>query len=187
MQVLELSLLHQYSSNVKTSLEVLLAVLDKEYMKRNTSLLVRPPNSGKFFFFYCVSQFMINCGYASNSNRFQNFPFQECVKNRLIVQIEPQCETSAFEDVKKLFAGDPCNVKIKYKMDTIVLRTPFIVLSKNDIFPDDKAFRSRICKSAWKHSDFLKYCLKKPHPLSFPYLLMRHGLLDSSQYCSTQL
>lgn len=130
-------------------------------------------------FFYCVAQAMINSGYIDNFNRFSSFPSMEAVDKRILVWNEPNAEPSAFEDLKKLFGGDPCNCKVKFKGDSIVMRTPIIVLSNEDIFPADKAFRTRMLKYKWKPAVFLREVRKKPHSLAFSYLLAKYNIIDT--------
>lgn len=85
----------------------------------------------------------------------------ECVNRRIILWNEPHCETSAFETIKMLFGGDTLNVKVKFQDDAIVNRTPCIVLSNNDIFPKDTAFRTRMFSYVWRPCESLKMCKKK--------------------------
>nr|XP_018903661.1 PREDICTED: uncharacterized protein LOC109034791 [Bemisia tabaci] len=120
--ILESLLIHQVGhENVMDFLYNVHCILDKKIPKKNTLFILSPPNAGKNFFFDCVAQSMINTGHIGNFNRFSSFPLIEAVDKRLLVWNEPNAEPSAFEDLKKLFGGDPCNCKVKFEGDNIVL------------------------------------------------------------------
>lgn len=42
----------------------------------------------------------------------------ECVEKQILLWNEPQCEVGSFETLKMIFAGDTCNVKVKYESDS---------------------------------------------------------------------
>lgn len=63
------------------------------------------------------------------------------------------------------------NVKVKHCDDAVLSRTPVIILSNNDVFPKNVAFRTRIIQYNWKPCIELKQFNKKPHPLAFIKLL----------------
>ncbi|KAF5280809.1 hypothetical protein FQA39_LY17956 [Lamprigera yunnana] len=71
-----------------------------------------------------------------------SFPLMECVDRIILMWNDPSCEPASFETLKMLFGGDSCNVKLKYESDTIIPRTPIIILSNP--FPRNAAFRSRM-------------------------------------------
>lgn len=66
------------------------------------------------------------------------------MEKRILLWNEPQCEVRSFETLKMIFGGDTCNVKVKYESDSILSRTPVIVLTNYDPFPKYLAFRTRI-------------------------------------------
>lgn len=149
----------------------LLDILNRKRPKQNTLFILSPPNAGKNYFFDAVLHYCINFGQMGNFNRYQQFPLMDCVERRIILWNEPCMEPSAVETLKMVFGGDTVSAKIKYQPDTIITRTPVIVLSNNDVFPNDAAFRSRIIKYIWKPCLFLKNCNKKPHPIAIYHLL----------------
>lgn len=63
--------------------------------------IVSPPSAGKNFFFDPVLSFYINRGTIRNFNRYTSFPLQDTVGRRILVWNEPNCESSAFDTVKK--------------------------------------------------------------------------------------
>lgn len=169
VDVLNRLLLFQFCNRqyeVSLFLNTLLDVLNRRIPKKNTIFVLSPPNSGKNFFFDAVLHLLINYGQMGNFNRYQQFPLMDCVDRRVIMWNEPVLEATAVETLKMILGGDTVNAKVKYMPDAIVTRTPVIVLSNNDVFPNDLAFRSRMISYKWKSADFLKGYNKKPHPMS---------------------
>lgn len=165
-------------SNIKAFLEDLLDIIDKKKPKVNSFFVWAPANSGKNFFFDSVLQSCVNFGQMGNFTKYDNFPLQECVQRRIILWNEPSCESSSLETLKCILGGDTCNVKVKYSNDYILHRTPVIVLSNNDIFPNEQAFRTRMIRYTWRTAPFLRDYSKKLHPLTLMYLLLTYNLLD---------
>lgn len=152
-------------------------VLDKKVPKKNSIFILSAPNAGKNFFFDAFIHYCVNFGQMGNFNRYCAFPLMECVDRRIIIWNEPQMEASASETLKCILGGDTCNAKVKYLNDAVICRTPVIILSNNDLFPKDEAFRSRMYKFDWRPAPFLKNYNKKPHPLSV-YHLFKHYIID---------
>ncbi|XP_049525173.1 uncharacterized protein LOC119457114 [Dermacentor silvarum] len=119
-------------------------LVEKLVPKKNCLEEVSPPSAGKNFLFDAVLSFYINRGTIRNFNRYSNCPLQDTVGRRILVWNEPNCESSAFDTVKKIFGGDVDSVAVKYSPDQTISRTPVIVLSNNEVFPDDDAFNHRI-------------------------------------------
>jgi len=132
----------------------------------------------KIFFFDCVIHFCVNFGIITNWNRHNQFPLQDCPNRRVIIWNEPNFEDGVEENLKLLFGGDQCGARIKYEGDAVIQRTPVIILSNNDCFPRNHAFRTRMIKHSWNRCDHLKSIHKKPHPLAFPYLLARWNVIN---------
>lgn len=182
--VMEELLNHQFNDNanlVKLFLTDVYNICNKINPKKNTLFILSPPNAGKIFFFDAVIHFFINFGQLGNFNKYNSFPMQECCNKRIILWNEPCMEESSTETLKTLLGGDATNAKVKYSNDTIIQRTPVIVLSNNDIFPKDLAFRSRIIKYNWKTCSDLKILKKKPWPLAFHTLLEKYDLLHKNK------
>lgn len=178
--VLEELLLFQFHDDkqkVKDFLKMLLNVLDKKILKLNTLFVLSPPNAGKNFFFDAVLHYFLNFGQMGNFNKYTSFPLMECVNRRIILWNEPVCEPSAFETLKTIFGGDTTNVKVKYAGDAIIGRTPIIILSNNDIFPKDAAFRSRMVRYVWRSCDALKNVKKKPWPIAIYHLFKKYNII----------
>ncbi|XP_046466077.1 uncharacterized protein [Neodiprion pinetum] len=158
----------QFRSNrreIQNFYETLFNVVDRKVPKKNSLFVLSPPNSGKNFFFDAFIHFCINFGQMGNFNRYCTFPLMECVDRRIILWNEPVMEASASETLKCILGGDTCNAKVKYLGDAVIGRTPVIILSNNDVFPKDEAFRSRIFQYEWRQASFLKDYKKKPHPM----------------------
>lgn len=144
----------------------LYSLVEKTVPKKNCLEVVSNPSAGKNFFFDAVLSFYINRGTIRNFNRYSNFPLQDTVGRRILVWNEPNCESSAFDTVKKIFGGDVDSVAVKYSPDQTISRTPVIVLSNNEVFPDDDAFNHRMWRYKWKTCPQLKRFDKKVHPMA---------------------
>ncbi|KAH8036252.1 hypothetical protein HPB51_021496 [Rhipicephalus microplus] len=105
-----------------------------------------------------------------NFNRYTSFPLQDTVGRRILVWNEPNCESSAFDTVKKIFGGDVDSVAVKYTADQTISRTPVIVLSNNEVFPDDDALNHRVWRYKWRACPPLKKYNKKIHPMALVLL-----------------
>lgn len=171
----------QFNANeddIHEFLQSLYSVCEKELPKKNCLCVVSPSCAGKNFFFDTIIHFYLNFGQIGNFNRYCNFPLMDCVNRRIIIWNEPIAEPSAFETLKCIFGGDTTNVKVKYADDSIMQRTPVIVLTNSFIFPKDKAFKSRMIRYDWRTCDILKEYKKKPHPLVWPLLLSQYNILQ---------
>lgn len=166
-----------YQGNIQKFLKNLYDIIEKKRPKQNCLYIVSPPNAGKNFFFDMVLHALINFGQIGNFNKFVSFPLQEAVNKRILLWNEPNFEPGAQETLKMLFGGDTCNVKVKYKNDACIRRTPIIVLSNNDCLPKGEAFTSRILKYTWKAAPQLKILKKKPHPMAFFYVLLKYRIM----------
>lgn len=101
---------------------------------------------------------------------------------RIIVWCEPFYESSELENLKLLFAGDYFSVRVKYKPDCMIHKTPVICLSNVRLsFMDDPNFVHRIFTHEWRTAPFLQHYTRKPHPLTFIHLLIRMGILTFTE------
>ncbi|KAH8008783.1 hypothetical protein HPB51_004173 [Rhipicephalus microplus] len=64
----------------------------------------------------------------------------------------------------------PNSVAVKYTADQTISRTPVIVLSNNEVFPDDEAFNHRMWRYKWRACPPLKKYDKKIHPMALVLL-----------------
>lgn len=175
--ILERLIQYQFNHNIhhiQYFYECIFNVADKKIPKKNTIFILSPPNAGKNFFFDAFIHYCINVGQMGNFNRYCTFPLMECVDKRIIIWNEPMMEPSAQETLKCILGGDTCNAKVKYQGDAVICRTPVIILSNNDIFPKNEAFRSRIYQFNWKPAPFLKEYTLKPHPIAIYHLYNRY-------------
>lgn len=167
----------QDSTVIEEFLQDLYNILDRRLQKTNTMFILGEPNSGKNFFFDAVVQSCVNYGIICNWNRYNSFPLQDCPNRRVLMWNEPNFEDGVTETLKMLFGGDQCPARIKYEGDAVIQRTPIIVLSNNDCFPKNEAFRTRLIKEKWMACPQLKDLTKKPHPLAIYYLLARWDII----------
>lgn len=181
VKYLECLLNYQYDEDekrIENFLRDLYDILNKLRPKCNTMFVLGEPNSGKNWFFDAVIHFCVNFGIITNWNRHNQFPLQDCTNRRVLFWNEPNFEDGVVETLKMLFGGDQCGARIKYEGDAVIARTPIIILSNNDCFPKDLAFRSRMIRHQWHTCHALKRYGRKPHPLSVPYLLARWGIIE---------
>lgn len=177
IDILEKLVSYQFFHNekqIKHFYTCLFDLLDKKVPKKNSMFILSPPNAGKNFFFDCVVHYCINFGQMGNFNRYCTFPLMECVDKRIILWNEPCMEASATETLKCILGGDSCNAKVKYQGDAVIMRTPVIILSNNDIFPKNEAFRSRMYQFNWRPANFLVEYKLKPHPLCIYHLFNKY-------------
>ncbi|XP_042145649.1 uncharacterized protein LOC120843049 [Ixodes scapularis] len=159
-------------------------LLERRVPKKNCMEIVSPPSAGKNFFFDAVVSFYINRGTIHNFNKYSSFPLQDAVGKRILIWNEPNCESSAFETIKKIFGGDVDSVAVKYSSDMTVTRTPVIVLSNHETFPRIPAFNHRMFRYRWKTCpELLKYD-KKVNPLALINLF--DAYLDDHEYTATR-
>uniref|UniRef100_T1I3J1 SF3 helicase domain-containing protein n=1 Tax=Rhodnius prolixus TaxID=13249 RepID=T1I3J1_RHOPR len=132
-----------------------------------------PPSVGKTWFANIVGKLMINTGYIGNSNRFSQFPFQDCPRRNLQIFDEPNVEPMALENFKLLFAGTPTPANIKYESQNLINRTPVIVTCNRDPFPKTPEFQTRIRRFYWAHriDNNIKQLTAEIHPLGLFQLL----------------
>ncbi|KAH7934583.1 hypothetical protein HPB51_029050 [Rhipicephalus microplus] len=135
---------HGIHEEVSAFVNNLYSLVEKAIPKKYCMETVSAPSADKNFFFDPVLSFYINRGTIHNFNNYTSFPLQDTVGPRILVWNEPNCESSAFDTIKKIFGGDVDSVAVKYTADQTISRTPVIVLSNNEVFPDDEAFNHRM-------------------------------------------
>lgn len=132
---------------------------------------------GEKFFYRFSLAFYFNYGQIANFNRFQQFPLQDCVKRRILYWNEPNFEPSSTETLKLILGGDNCPAKIKYMGDKIITRTPVIITSNEDVFPNTDAFICRMKRYYWKQAPYLQNYKKKPYPLCLYHLFKYYNII----------
>lgn len=176
-EVLHRLLLHQYGTHdrVKDFLQTCLDIFDKIIPKCNTILVVGPPNSGKNFFFDCVTQFYVCVGVMSNPSKYNQFPFNQCYNKRVLIWNEPSCPPEFYETLKKVTAGDPESINVKHKNACYLSKTPLFITSNHN-FLQYAEFKDRVRRYNWRTCDDLKTCTKYPSPLAWAELIKKYEL-----------
>lgn len=162
---------------IKEFLESLYNICEKKIPKCNTFYIFSPPSAGKNWFIDMVSSFYLNVGNIANYNKNSQFPFQDAVNRRMNIWNEPNFMPSAEDTIKMLTAGDTMAVNVKFKNAVTLYRTPLIVMTNNHVFRG-KAFEDRVLRNTWKAAPFMKEYDKKPHPLTWPYLLKKFKIVE---------
>lgn len=177
LQFCEKLLFHQFETEDKviSFLTILWQIAEKQLPKKNTLMIVGPPNSGKSWFFDMISSFYLNIGHVKNFNRNSSFPLNDCVQRRVLMWNEPNIAPSEFDTVKMLAGGDPCACAIKYEGDGKVTRTPLFITSNKQIFPvNDPVWSTRIAFYTWRSCPLLAEAEFYPHPLTYKLLLEKY-------------
>lgn len=164
---------------VRTFLQQIYFVLEKKLPKKNTILIHGPVCCGKNFFIDMILNFFINKGQLNNANKFNNFPFQDAPNRRIIFWDEPNYEAGAIEQMKNIFGGDSCKVRVKFKEECTVYRTPVFVLTNHHIslITMIEFNPTRMFVYHWKQADFLANYKKKPNPLYTYHLFKDYNIL----------
>lgn len=122
------------NENIVEFLNVLFAVCERQIAKLNSILVMGPPSSGKNFFFDMVLCFYWNKGQIGNPNKYNNFAYQEAAGKRILMWNEPNYESRETDTIKMMLGGDSYTVKVKFKQDVSINRTPVIILT-NEVVP----------------------------------------------------
>lgn len=136
--------------------------------KCNGICVVGPANSGKNYFFDMYAALACNVGHIGRvNNKTNQFALQDIVNRRLVIGNEISMEDGAKEDMKKVFEGTACNVRVKFQGDKIFTKTPVIVISNYtlDICYDPLFKDVRLHTMEWFQADLLKHYTLKPYPL----------------------
>lgn len=153
-------------------LKCFIKFLDKQNGKQNTWYFQGASCAGKSFFLEMIKSFMLLTGNMSQWNKTCQFPLQMCVDKLVIFWNEPQCDSSALEDFKKLAGGDPISANIKCQMHQIVHKTPLIISANYNFLPRLPEWDSRVLFQYWSAAPFLKdNVYKQLHPLAFYYII----------------
>lgn len=173
-------LLFQYGDNlgVANFVTKLYAITEKVRQKKNTMSVVGPANCGKSWFFDMVVAFYINVGHVANFVRGQNFPLNDCINRRILYWNEPSIMPSGYESLKMLAGGDPCPASVKYQGGVTIPRTPLIMTSNHDVFPNSEVWTTRVYKEFWKPCPLLKEAPGYPSPWAFVELVENYVRMD---------
>ncbi|XP_046400709.1 uncharacterized protein LOC124166998 [Ischnura elegans] len=144
----------------------------KEYQlnpKINCIAVIRPPNSGKNYFWDAIAAIAMNVGHIGRvNNKVNQFALQDCYNRRLVMGNEINMEEGAKEDFKKLCEGTAFNIRVKYQGDKIFKRTPACLISNYnlDICNDSHFNNVRLHTMRWSTAPMLAASKKKPYPLA---------------------
>lgn len=108
-------------------------VLSFKNLRKNTIMIIGPPQTGKTMFINALSR-PFNCGVISKIalNKSNNFVFEPCINKGMILIEEPIFTKAVAADMLNLFAGDELQVEKKYDTHQTVSKTPILV-SSNDL------------------------------------------------------
>lgn len=166
---------------IKEFLLIVYNILDRKVEKRNCIQIKGPSNAGKTIFSKICSSLCLVKGQLANFNKYCQFPLQDCVDKRILIWDEPNCEPSAFDTCKMLFAGDPCMANIKYQSHVQIDKTPIIITTNADIFPNTDIFNNRMYKFSWHTASLLQNYTKHIYPLALYELWKLYGIVQITE------
>lgn len=154
-------------------------VLERKIPKKNSLSVVSPSSAGKNFFFDTFKGYYLNVGNISHINKFASFGFQNCEGRRFVVWNEPNYSPEYFDKIKELIGGDNTTVKVKYKSDMPIFRTPFIIMSNTEQgFMSSPFFKDRLVQYRWREAPYLKNYDKHPNPGAVFEFFKSYGLVE---------
>lgn len=109
------------------------SIVDKEYPKINTLLLLGPPNAGKTLI---ANSIVRSCIYYISPQSFEGtkgFEFEAFLNARIALVNEPRITDKTIETMKNIFEGQPVNIDIKYKPSQEGSRCPCICTSNQNL------------------------------------------------------
>lgn len=160
------------NDKVSEFFKTLYNVLNKYNGKQNTIWVKSENSAGKNFFFDSVCDAFLLVGTVQNPIRGYVFGFQDCADKRIILWNEAAGDPYFYEAVKPILSGDCPRVQVKNQSGSTVSKTPVIVLSNRNTFPDNDEFNCRIVKYEWCKCELLKLYTQKPDPRAAILLLM---------------
>lgn len=165
---------HLWEPILYAFLKKIILHLDRKNGKENALYyLSHKSNCCKSAWINCIKDYLLNCAEMYNVNKFKSFPMQNTPNKRLIVWNEPNFESSAIMELKKVLAGDPFSADVKYSSAQDVKHTPVILSSNVDVLKDYKEhFECRVHYIIWQEVPFIdKNNTKKLHPMAFQDLI----------------
>lgn len=171
----------QFGNNERVTefLSTLYKTITKNNGKMNAIWLKGPPSSGKSWFVRAVEALMVTVGKCSIMNKTNNFPLSSLVCCNLIVMDELSYDPATYTDtLKLLFGGDQTAVSVKYLGDSIVFKTPVILMSNGDCIPDIEAFRVRVNKFCFQTITHLNLFEREINPMALIEIFKQYGVYE---------
>lgn len=150
--------------------EKILLWLQGKLGRKFTLYLIGPTLCGKTMFADLIMDFRLSVGVMKNFNRNSSFPLQQCNHKDLYYLNEPNIESAALEDWKKMTGGDRHSLDVKYKDGTTQSGSKVLLTANNYALPRDDIFNSRIEYLHCKSAPFLKIANSKRY---HPYALIK--------------
>lgn len=104
-------------------------------------------------------------------SRNERFPFTGDLARRINIWNEARLDPYYTEDINQIMAGDRSEVQVKNHPPRILEKTPLIVLSDREVFPEKRAFKIHYKKYAWRPCQFFARCRRKPNPVRVGILM----------------
>lgn len=184
--VLEL-LKYQYGTwdKVKGFIKRLFDICEKRIPKRNTMIVISPPNGGKTWFFDAVTAWYLNIGNVGNFVKNNAFPLNDCVNRRILYWNEPCFTHSNNDTLKMLTGGDQIPAAVKHQSGHVIPRTPLLMTSnKNVLNKNADEYKPRVYWEHWASAPLLKNYVKPPSPAVYHYLIQEFVINDGINFDS---
>ena len=111
------------------------SVMNRSSMKRNSILLLAPPNAGKTLLLSSLCRSVMYFAQCQNFNGKSNFPFQDMLNSRCALINEPMITDDTVETFKNVLEGQDVAIDVKFKTGQLLPRTPcFIASNQNLVF-----------------------------------------------------
>lgn len=111
------------------------SVMNRSSMKKNSILLLAPPNAGKTLLLSSLCRSVMYFAQCQNFNGKSNFPFQDMLNSRCALINEPMITDDTVETFKNVLEGQDVAIDVKFKTGQLLPRTPcFIASNQNLVF-----------------------------------------------------
>lgn len=165
-------------------LSTLLAVIDRQAIKRNCVVLMGPPNCGKTLLANSICRSLTFFANVQDFNKYNNFYLQDCLNQRICLANEPSIDSSKFETIKNIFEGQAVSIAVKYEKHANLERTPWIVTTNHPLAhltlsptENEYALMARCHLYHMRYMPALAQCQGQLHPLAWYTLLKDQQLV----------
>lgn len=147
-------------------------VMEKILPKKNSIIILGPPNSGKTLVMSSLCKSAIFFSSCQNFTGNSSFEFQEMISSRCALINEPMITDKTIETMKNVLEGNPTNVDKKYHSAQLLPRTPCFITTNASLcyYTSNRAINKEAIIARCFSYNFntfpeLKDCEAQLHPL----------------------
>lgn len=158
-------------------------VIEKSLPKKNSLMLLGPPQAGKTLVGKSIAE---SCLFHANAQNFEgksSFEFAPLQFCRVALINEPRITDSTVQVMKNVLEGNRVNIDVKYSSAQTLNRTPVIITTNEELCyyttnrtVNAQAFKARAFIFNLKPYDELKHCSRALHPKMWSVLRDDCGL-----------